>query len=116
MKIQRAIVTLAAQNLEKSAQFYRSLFQQAAIKEISNVYVEFQVAGLTLGLYHPKVPLESGRAVSLCLEVESLEAAIAQLTKLGYPPEEPIQSSHGREAFAFDPDGNRIILYQPKIR
>jgi predicted enzyme related to lactoylglutathione lyase len=116
MKIRRAIVSLATQDLEKSTEFYRLLFQQDAIKEIPKIYTEFQVAGLTLGIYQPKVAIASGMAVSLCLEVESLEAAIAQLTDLGFPPSEIIQSSHGREAFAQDPDGNRIILYQPKIQ
>ncbi len=114
MKIRRAIVSLASRDIQKSVQFYSAVFQQDAIKQIPKVYAEFQVAGLTLGIYQPKETLWVGIAVSLCLEVEKLEDAIAHLTALGYPPNEIIQSSHGREGFATDPDGNRIILYQPK--
>ncbi len=51
--------------------------------------------------------------ISLCLEVIDLEAAIAHLTDLGYPPPGKIlTASHGREIYAADADGNRLILHQ----
>jgi hypothetical protein len=51
--------------------------------------------------------------MSLCLEVANLDQAIARLTHLGYPPPGPIlTASHGREIYAYDHDGNRLILHQ----
>ncbi len=51
--------------------------------------------------------------MSLCLEVSNLEDAIAHLKTLGYPPPGNISiASHGREIYAYDPDGNRLILHQ----
>ena len=52
--------------------------------------------------------------LSLCLDVDDLDAAIAHLINLGYPPPgEIIVASHGREIYAYDPNGNRLILHQP---
>jgi len=54
--------------------------------------------------------------MSLCLEVADLEGAIAHLTQLGYPPSGAIiTASHGREVYAYDPDGNWLILHQTTI-
>jgi hypothetical protein len=51
--------------------------------------------------------------MSLCLEVSDLEDAIAHITALGFPPPgEILTASHGREIYAYDPDGNRLILHQ----
>ena len=111
-----AWVTLAASEFNRAIEFYGRLLDQPT-SLIPNVYAEFQLPGLRLGIYKPKqnepllaIPFP---AVSLCLEVEDLEAAIAHLTQLGYPPPgEILTSSHGREIYAYDPDGNRLILYQ----
>jgi predicted enzyme related to lactoylglutathione lyase len=120
MNIRRALVTIAAPQFEQSVAFYHQLFQQEPTTYIPNVYAEFQVNGLRLGLYHPReqeVQSMPHPTVSLCLEVENLEDAIAHLTALGYPPPGTIlHPSHGREIYAYDPDGNRIILYQPALK
>nr|WP_289501139.1 hypothetical protein [Gloeocapsopsis sp. IPPAS B-1203] len=51
--------------------------------------------------------------MSLCLEVSDLENAVAHLTSLGYPPlGETLTASHGKEIYAYDPQGNRLILHQ----
>jgi predicted enzyme related to lactoylglutathione lyase len=100
--------------------FYQNLFGQAPEIEIPNIYAEFNLPGLKLGLFKPKTnhlqefTAPSSGGMSLCLEVENLEEAIAQLTQLGYPPTTSIQTvSHGRELYSYDPNGNRIILYEP---
>jgi catechol 2,3-dioxygenase-like lactoylglutathione lyase family enzyme len=55
----------------------------------------------------------SPRGMALCFEVEDLEGAIAHLTRLGYPPPgKIITASHGREIYAYDPEGNWLILHQ----
>jgi predicted enzyme related to lactoylglutathione lyase len=100
-------------------QFYQALLEQSPVVEIPNVYAEFQLPGLRLGLFKPSnahqaefANLSKG-SMSLCLEVENIESAIAHLTTLGYPPSGQIQlTSHGREIYAYDPQGNRLILHE----
>lgn len=118
LQCRSAWVTLAARNFELLTQFYASLLEQPSPNP-AGAYVEFQLPGLRLGIYHPRqselATLASRpSSLSLCLEVEDLEAAIAHITSLGYPPsEETIVAAHGREIDVYDPEGNRLILYQP---
>ncbi|MBD1834148.1 hypothetical protein H6F61_15970 [Cyanobacteria bacterium FACHB-472] len=113
-----AFVTVATVNLEKLVSFYTNVLDQQPHPYIPNVYAEFQFPGLRLGIFKPKlthseefVSLKSG--MSLCLEVTDLESAITHLTALGFPPPGDIlTASHGREIYAYDPDGNRLILHQ----
>ena len=114
-----AFVTLATNNLSKLVLFYTDFWQQKPQIYRENVYAEFQISGLRLGIFQPQQSNESEFAnsrnsrMSLCLEVKDLEIAIAHLTNIGYPPPgEIITASHGREVYACDPDGNRLILHQ----
>lgn len=154
-----ALVTLAGVDLELLVRFYTHFLGQEPEPHIPNVYAEFQLPGLRLGIFRPKQAhqqefenppkvrggemespplltggemespallrggeMESpplvrggarGGAMSLCLEVRNLESAIAHLTALGYPPPgEILTASHGREIYAYDPAGNRLILHQ----
>ena len=116
---QSALVTLATPNLEALVPFYRQLLAQAPHPYIPNVYAEFQLPGLRLGIFKPKKSHLSEFAntsqgcLSLCLEVNDLEAAISHLSALGYPPAGDIlTASHGREIYAYDPIGNRLILHE----
>jgi predicted enzyme related to lactoylglutathione lyase len=119
LRCRAVFVTLAGCNGGTLNTFYQSLFGQKPSVEIPHVYVEFQLPGLRLGIFDPKsvrhtefVSSSSG-GMSLCIEVENLEAAIAHLTHLGYPPPGEIQqASHGREIYAYDPCGNRLILHE----
>jgi predicted enzyme related to lactoylglutathione lyase len=118
-----ALVTLASFEFERLVSFYTNLFHQKPEHVISNVYAEFQLASLKLGIFKPKQThyLEFEHStkskISLCLEVSSLEDAIAHLTALGYPPPgQIIIASHGREIYAYDPDGNRLILHQFELK
>ncbi|HEY9638493.1 MAG TPA: VOC family protein [Coleofasciculaceae cyanobacterium] len=114
-----AFVTLASTHIDSLVLFYSQLLNQQPKLYLSNVYAEFQLSGLRLGIFKPKEnhcsefknPAQSG--MSLCLEVDDLEEAIAHLTNLGYPPRgEIITASHGREIYAYDPNGNRLILHE----
>jgi hypothetical protein len=116
----RAVFVAIADRAEGTLNaFYRALFEQDPSIEIPLVYAEFQLPGVRLGLFNPKAAnrlefdaLSSG-GMSLCLEVEDLEAAIAHITHLGYPPSGHIQqASHGREIYAYDPCGNRLIFHE----
>lgn len=117
MEIRQAWVTIAAADFERSLKFYRAILGQDAISEIPDRYAEFLMPGLKIGIYKPRVHESQATpypTLSLCLEVEDLEDAIDRFRTLGYPPPGGIvQASHGREIYAYDPDGNRLILYQP---
>ncbi|WP_228037857.1 glyoxalase [Nodosilinea sp. LEGE 06152] len=114
-----AFVTLASERFEDIVAFYTALLGQGAEPYQRDRYAEFWLPGLRLAIFRPK-PDQADRfhaptsgAMSLCLEVVDLTAAIACLTDLGYPPPGPVlTASHGREVYACDPDGNRLILYQ----
>lgn len=120
---QRAWITLAPKNFSKACEFYSQLFgkppDQTLIRSDQLIYAEFHLTGFNLGIYAPKShPEPSGYSpLSMCFQVDDLESSIAHITNLGYPPPgEIVIASHGREVYAFDPDGNRLILYQAKIR
>jgi predicted enzyme related to lactoylglutathione lyase len=114
-------VTLASPNIDQLTAFYAALFQQQASLWFHTRYAEFNLSGLRLALFKPSADHDEefqsahGGALSLCVEVTNLEAAIAELAQLGYPPPGPIlHASHGREIYAYDPDGNRLILHEPR--
>jgi predicted enzyme related to lactoylglutathione lyase len=114
-----ALVTIASINFDRLIDFYTQFLEIAPQKYRPDVYAEFPIPGVKLGIFRPQpsnhdefgYPSQSG--MSLCLEVDSLEDSIAKLTQLGYPPQGQITiASHGREIYAYDPDGNRLILHQ----
>ncbi len=114
-----AFVTLASADTETLVQFYSQLLNQEPKPYIPTVYAEFQLFGLRLGIFKPKPShlqeFENSAlsGMSLCLEVDDLDGAIAHLTGMGYPPSGEIATaSHGKEIYAYDPAGNRLILHQ----
>lgn len=116
-----AFVTLATVEVEILIQFYTKLLGQEPKPYIPNVYAEYHLSGLRLGIFKPRKTDEkefinsSQSGISLCLEVRDLESAIAHFAALGYPPPgEIISTSHGREIYAYDPAGNRLILHQSR--
>jgi|SRR6476646_7170699 len=119
MRCQTAWVTIAATDFDRLLTFYGQFLQQDPHLYLPEAYVEFQLPGLRLGIFKPqpshqpefRSPEHSG--MSLCLEVEDLEAAIRHLEAIAAPPlGEIIVAAHGREIYAYDPEGNRLILHQ----
>jgi hypothetical protein len=132
-----AFVTIASVNFDKLVNFYTKFLEQKPVFLVPSVYAEFNLVSMRLGIFKPKKINESEfeatsndkqflyethrecvdtkSKISLCLEVSKLEDAIAHLITLGYPPLGAISiASHGREIYAYDPDGNRLILHQAK--
>ncbi len=116
---QNAFVTIATTKLGQVVDFYCQLLSQKPQVYLPQVYAEFQLRGLRLGIFQPQADHIKefihghGSTMSLCFEVDNLEAAVALLTALGYPPPGTIISaSHGQEIYAYDPMGNRLILHQ----
>lgn len=116
-----AFVTLASQQLNEVSKFYEALLKSPPEVFVSDTYSEFSMPGIKLAIFRPndsnitEFDNSAGAAMSLCFEVEDLDQAIALLTELGCPPPHPItEAAHGKEVYAYDPDGNRLILHQGK--
>lgn len=111
-------IALASAQVSRQVKFYRSLLGSEPTLSRST-YAEFRLPGLRLAIFSPKAEnaaefaAASSGPMSLCVEVNDLAVAIAHLTALGYPPPGSIMhTSHGQEIYAYDPDGNRLILHQ----
>ena len=117
-----AFVTIATKNIEQIVDFYSQLLQIQASHYRRGVYAEFDLETLRLSFFKPKPErksefVNSGSNMSLCIEVEDLEGAIACFADLGYPPPgEIIEASHGKEIYAYDPANTRLILHQSKSK
>ncbi len=113
-------VTISTNNIEALIDFYSHLLQTQPTVYLPGVYGEFKLQKLRLGIFQPKIERKLefdniNSSMSLCIEVENLEQAIAYLADMGSPPSgEIIYASHGQEIYAYDPAGNRLILHQAK--
>lgn len=121
MNYQDAFLTIASNDLEQAIAFYSQLLDQKPQPYIPNVYAEFALKSMRLGIFKPKADHQSEfnnsrySAMSICLEVTNLDNAIEHLSKMGFPPPGEITiASHGREIYAYDPMQNRLILHQSK--
>jgi predicted enzyme related to lactoylglutathione lyase len=119
----RSWLAIAVRSLTGSVQFYQTLLGDGAVFRQIGKYVEFDLGDLRLGLFEPKpeaAPEFDQRGhnpMSLCLAVADLDQTLTQLTAQFLLPDGPpeiVLASHGREVYLFDPDGNRIILYESK--
>jgi predicted enzyme related to lactoylglutathione lyase len=110
-------IALADPDGETLGRFYSQLFGLEPVVYIPSVYTEFLLPGLRLGIFKPKenhaAEFAGTGGMSLCVEVDDLAEAIAQFSALGHPPPGEIAiASHGREIYAYDPLGNRLILHE----
>ena len=85
-----AFVALATHNFEDLVNFYTHFLSQNPSNHINNVYAEFQLAGLKLGIFKPKESHLSEfndsfkSSMSLCLEVKDLVKKIVDTWDLGH--------------------------------
>ena len=113
-------LAISSNNVRALTGFYSKLFGQQPNVYRASVYSEFRLEKLRISIFQPKSDraseFENSRSsISLCIEVKKLEDAIALLQDLGCPPPgEIIEASHGKEIYAYDPEGNRLILHQSK--
>lgn len=111
-------MALASAQITAQVSFYSKLLDISP-QPNSPTYAEFQLKGLRLALFTPnennatEFAASTSGPMSLCIEVSDLKSAIARLQALGHaPPGEIMHTSHGQEIYAYDPDGNRLILHQ----
>ena len=113
-------LAISTDNIKALTDFYSQLLQKQPDVYRASIYTEFQLERLRIAIFKPKSEncrefKNLGSAMSLCIEVESIDTAISTLKGLGFPPPgDIIEASHGKEIYAFDPDGNRLILHESK--
>jgi catechol-2,3-dioxygenase len=117
--ITRSLITIAPIDWSISLTFYQNLLQRPPQVLQPDRYAEFRLDHCTIALYAPRLaetPIlqQPYPSLSLCLHVKSLTAAIAHLQSFNIAIPLGIQhSTHGQEIYIADPNGNRIILYEP---
>ena len=116
--INEIFITLSSVQIARQVSFYSYLLEIEP-KISTATYAEFRLLGLRLAVFCPKASnvdeflAKTSGAMSLCLEVKDLAYAFTRLHSLGYPPPgEIMHPAHGAEIYAYDPDGNRLILHQ----
>lgn len=111
-------LAIATDDIQALTDFYSQLLQRQPDVYRPSIYTEFHLERLRLGIFKPKLERQKefenlGSGMSLCIEVENIDIAIATLINMGFPPPgEIIEASHGKEIYAYDPEGNRLILHQ----
>ncbi|MEM9273338.1 MAG: VOC family protein [Cyanobacteria bacterium P01_F01_bin.143] len=115
----RAYIAITALDITEMVNFYSKLLELEPEKYLPHVYAEFYLPQLRLAIFKPKIENVSefnnaeGSGMSICLEVVDIEKAIAFFSEIGYPISgDIITASHGKEIYAYDPAGNRLIIYQ----
>ena len=112
-------IVISGSDIQVLTDFYSQLLQKTPDIYRPAIYTEFRLRKLRIGIFKPKLERQkefenSNSAMSLCFEVEDLDTAIATLNKLGSPVGKIIEASHGKEVYAYDPAGNRLIIHQSK--
>jgi predicted enzyme related to lactoylglutathione lyase len=114
MHVERLKYIIWAQDLERAATFYRTVFDAESIRR-SETMVELEIAGSTLGIHGGG----EGRRTwtGLSFQILDLFAACDALTAAGGtvlrpPVDTPEEPAH--LAMCVDPEGNEIMLTCPR--
>lgn len=115
-----ALAAIGAEDFARAVAFYAALLGREPDERIRDSYAAFHLPSLRLAIFRPRAGgLEDfrnppGRRVglNLVLEVAHLDPAVAEVERLGGSYTPPFDAPHGREAYAYDPDGNRLILVE----
>lgn len=117
-----AFAAIGANDFPATVDFYRTLFAREPDERVRDVYVGFRLPGLHLGIFAPRAenrpdfanPSDLRGSLSLVLRVPDVDRARKKLEALNPArPPGPIQpGSHGREFYAYDPEGNRLIVVE----
>ncbi len=111
-------VTVMVADFERGLRFYTETLGLRVATRFGNDWAEVETSGLTVGL-HPKgkgaSPPAAPDAVSIGLEVDSIEAAMKMLGAKGVRFDGgPVDDGMVRLAFFTDPDGTPLYLCEVK--
>lgn len=108
-----SLTSLQTMHFKDMDTFYRELLGEP-IAQKPGEWSQFSLQNTRLVVWQAKEDPARGDALQLCLTVSDLDEARSNA------PEKLVFSeiqlaSHGRECFFKDPDGNTLILYEPKM-
>ncbi len=112
-------LVLEVQDLERSEAFYAGLLGLPVVQRWPERDVIWLMAGdrTRIGLWQPQIGLEGGRGgvhvhFAMHISEADYDAVVARLRAAGEPmPEHVFGTTHGRAAYATDPDGHVVELW-----
>lgn len=113
-------LAIAAINFNEMKEFYSKILQEEPIRHIKDVYVEFQLPELRIGLFKPRPDNrpefmhDTRSTASIVLEVIDINDAANHFRSVGCTPGKIVDTFHGKEFYAYDPAQNRLIVHQEK--
>jgi predicted enzyme related to lactoylglutathione lyase len=115
-----AFAAIGAEDFTRAVAFYGAILGREPDEQIRGSYAAFHLPTLRLAIFRPRAggaddfrnPPGRHVGLSLVLEVADLGRAVAEVERLGGSAAPPFDTPHGREAYAYDPDGNRLILVE----
>ncbi len=113
-------IFLKAQNPDKLCEWYEKYFglcrseRNSFIVPVEKLCPNYQ---LLIFLQHESTSNPSAKVCMLNFQVSELQETLSQLASAGTPIDDNVQETEkGLFAWVYDPEGNRIELYQPRSR
>lgn len=111
---------IGTEDFARAVAFYAALLGREPDERLRDSYAAFRLPSLRLAIFRPRAggaddfrnPPGCRAGLNLVLEVADLARAAAEVERLGGSSSPPFDAPHGREAYAYDPDGNRLILVE----
>lgn len=115
-----AMAAIGAEDFPRALAFYTAFLGCEPELRFGDGYAEFRLPGLRLGVFRPRTgradefrnPVDRQIGLGLVFYVPELTRAVAQVERLGGSAAPAFDAPHGRECYAYDPDGNRLILVE----
>jgi len=115
-----AFAAIGSEAFDRAVAFYVGLLGREPDERAGDTYAAFLLPGLKLGVFRPsrarvegfRNPTARQVGLNLVLRVPDLARAAAEVERLGGSADAPFDAPHGRELYAYDPDGNRLILVE----
>ncbi|GHO41917.1 VOC family protein [Ktedonospora formicarum] len=113
-------LAIAAIHFDEMKEFYTKILQEEPIRQVKDVYVEFQIPELRIGLFKPRPDNrpefmhDTRSTASIVLEVIDIHEAANHFRSVGCTPGKIVDTFHGQEFYAYDPAQNRLIVHQEK--
>jgi predicted enzyme related to lactoylglutathione lyase len=111
-----AFVMYPVTDMPRAVAFYHDVLGLEKAGLESDFWVEFEVAGTTLGIGNFEQVGKPGTAQSLALEVPDIRASRSKMLEKGAQVSEPHELANCWISTVHDPDGNSIWLHQRKSR
>lgn len=109
-----AFVMYPVTDMTRAAEFYEKALGLKRSGLESGYWIEYDIAGQTLGIGNFEQVGKPGSANALALEVDDVHAMASRLREQGFDVTEPHDLTNCFLSVVKDPDGNGIWLHQRK--